>query len=139
MNLYVILPIIIIFNTYVSINRFKDIYQIIISSNFDIINSIYILLFTILNLYTLLVIYSITKTSLKYIKKNNFNIDNKIIMINLIDIKEDDDKTCPICLDDLKENICKLIQCKHIYHKMCIKEWYKTSGHFICPNCRKIP
>jgi hypothetical protein len=138
MNLYVILPFIIIFNTYVCIKRSNDIYQIITSLNFDIINSIYILLFTILNLYTLLVIYSITKTLLKYIEKNNFNIDNKITMINFIDIKEDEDKICPICYDDLKENICKLIQCRHIYHKMCIKEWYKISGHFICPNCRKI-
>ena len=138
MNLYFILPIIIIFNTFVSIKRYNEIVEIIFSSNFNVINSIYILLFTSLNLYTVLVTYSITKTLLKYIEKNNFNIDNKIIMINFINIKENEDKICPICYNDLHENICKLIQCRHIYHKICIKEWYKISGNFICPNCRKI-
>jgi hypothetical protein len=59
-------------------------------------------------------------------------------MINFINIKENEDKICPICYNDLHENICKLIQCRHIYHKICIKEWYKISGNFICPNCRKI-
>ena len=137
-----IIPITIVFNSYIIINRAREIYQIIISSNFDISNSIYILLFIILNLYTILTTYSITKITLKDIIKNSFNIDNKIKIIKFIDFKKDDDILCPICYDDytpLDNDICKLIQCKHIYHKKCIKEWYRKSEKFICPICQKFP
>ena len=137
-----IIPLTIVFNSYIIIIRSSDIYKIITSLNFDITNTIYIILFSILNLYTILTTYSIAIITIKNIKKNNFNIDDKIKMINFIDLKKDeDDILCPICYDEYKSldnDICKLIQCKHIYHKKCIKEWYKISQKFCCPNCRKI-
>jgi hypothetical protein len=70
----------------------------------------------------------------RWVTKFMFKLNERIIER----AKENEDKICPICYNDLQENICKLIQCRHIYHKICIKEWYKISRNFICPNCRKI-
>ena len=43
---------------------------------------------------------------------------------------------CSICLDEYTDDdkIIKLT-CNHIYHKGCIKEWFKVNKN--CPNCRK--
>ena len=44
---------------------------------------------------------------------------------------------CSICLEPCRFGRYKL-QCKHIFHKKCIKEWFKTNKS--CPNCRiKLP
>ena len=42
---------------------------------------------------------------------------------------------CSICLENLKDNNCVILNCEHIYHKICIKEWLKkytvqTVGRF---------
>ena len=44
---------------------------------------------------------------------------------------------CPICLEEYNNNnkIIKL-NCDHIFHKHCIKEWFEKKDN--CPNCRKI-
>jgi len=43
---------------------------------------------------------------------------------------------CSICLEDFKINDKYIeFECKHIYHKECIKEWFKKQQN--CPNCRK--
>ena len=49
----------------------------------------------------------------------------------------DDEKLeCPICLDTIcQEDIIKLNNCKHIFHKNCIWEWQKNNNS--CPLCRK--
>ena len=54
-----------------------------------------------------------------------------------INIGETVELFCPICLEEYndKETICKL-NCNHIFHKECIKEWFKKNNN--CPNCRKI-
>ena len=40
---------------------------------------------------------------------------------------------CTICLENILSE-CKLLKCKHKFHKTCIKEWFKTSD--TCPVCR---
>ena len=43
---------------------------------------------------------------------------------------------CSICLEDFKINDKYIeFECKHIYHKECIKEWFKKQQN--SPNCRK--
>ena len=142
MYMYYVIPFIISLITYVDYIRIKDIYQIILSRNFNTFNSFYISLFVILNFYYFLVIYSTFRTyypSFKiyykiYYNKYFFNIDNKISKINTTL-----DDECLICLDILNildNNVYKLVQCQHIYHYICIKEWYLTSNKFMCPTCR---
>lgn len=44
---------------------------------------------------------------------------------------------CSICLEPCKKGRYRL-RCKHVFHKKCIKEWFKTNKS--CPNCRiKLP
>ena len=40
---------------------------------------------------------------------------------------------CSICLDEKKESLVKL-NCNHIYHKDCIKDWLRRE--LSCPICR---
>lgn len=44
---------------------------------------------------------------------------------------------CLICHEDFtdKENIRKVIMCNHLFHKKCIKVWYKKSP--MCPICKQ--
>jgi hypothetical protein len=49
-------------------------------------------------------------------------------------------KQCNICLEDLqKEELSNKsliqLQCNHIYHNLCIKEWL-TKQSTKCPSCR---
>lgn len=43
---------------------------------------------------------------------------------------------CSICLEDYKreDKIC-ILKCKHVYHKLCVKNWLKKV--LICPLCKK--
>lgn len=56
-------------------------------------------------------------------------------------IKIDDDlikckSSCPICLDNYKDNEFKReLKCGHTYHKKCIDKWIKHKN--TCPICRK--
>jgi len=140
--MYYVIPFIISLITYVDYIRIKDVYQIILTRNFNTFNSFYISLFVTLNFYYLLIIYSTFRTyypSYKiyykiYYNKYFFNIDNKITKINTTI-----DDECLICLDILNildNNVYKLVQCQHVYHHKCIKEWYLTSDKFMCPTCR---
>lgn len=43
---------------------------------------------------------------------------------------------CSICLDVVENNeLIKLINCNHVFHKYCINEWKKINN--TCPLCRK--
>tara|TARA_B100000123_G_C25737132_1_gene432039 strand:+ start:2503 stop:3078 length:576 start_codon:yes stop_codon:yes gene_type:complete len=43
---------------------------------------------------------------------------------------------CSICLDVINNSkTIRLEECKHVFHKSCIKLWYKKSN--TCPICRK--
>ena len=46
-------------------------------------------------------------------------------------------KECSICLEEIEENddIKKLINCDHIFHKSCIDTW--SNNNNTCPLCRK--
>ena len=61
---------------------------------------------------------------------------DKTLDIDTVSYNEEVQIPCVICTDTIKkdEEICKL-ECGHIYHGNCIKEWgyYKQE----CPQCRK--
>ena len=57
--------------------------------------------------------------------------------IKNIDKLPQDKRNCVICMDDYKENELVLtIPCYHIFHKNCIKEWFKKDK--TCPICKFV-
>jgi ketosteroid isomerase-like protein len=45
---------------------------------------------------------------------------------------------CAICLVDFEENDRVLtLECNHVFHESCAKEWLFKSSFPSCPNCRK--
>src|SRR3989338_1447322 len=52
------------------------------------------------------------------------------------DIKDGKNDTCNICLDNFcqDDNVRKLSECQHIYHKDCIDKWLQINKN--CPVCR---
>jgi len=59
--------------------------------------------------------------------KKNKNLNEELI-------KDSNNDICSICLEKLKDDKCVILNCEHIYHKDCIKEWLKKNNN--CPNCR---
>ena len=46
------------------------------------------------------------------------------------------DEVCSICTDnDNNETKVKIDNCRHIFHRTCLQEWFKTNS--TCPLCRK--
>jgi hypothetical protein len=86
---------------------------------------------------TSLIIYIITKILIILHMIHEF-INYKLFIKSLKDnYKKDKYQTqtsCPICLEEYQENIeIAKLSCKHIYHKECIKSWFKMK--FSCPYC----
>ena len=50
------------------------------------------------------------------------------------DEDNDEDATCSICFNNISVHDGVILQCNHIYHAECIKEWCKTK--LSCPMCR---
>ena len=46
--------------------------------------------------------------------------------------------TCSICLTDFEvdDTLCKLIVCKHEFHRECLEDWLQTENS--CPLCRNV-
>jgi hypothetical protein len=45
--------------------------------------------------------------------------------------------TCSICLDDmLEKRECKVLECGHVFHFVCIEEWKERRE--MCPICRFV-
>jgi len=54
------------------------------------------------------------------------------------EVEDEEDKVCPICLDECDEGDEEIIQskhCSHIFHKDCIFDWLEK--HSDCPVCRE--
>lgn len=47
--------------------------------------------------------------------------------------KED---TCSICLEPLSSSPSMALQCQHVFHDHCIKDWLKQQSN--CPYCRRF-
>ena len=73
--------------------------------------------------------YNENKASKKLMKILNKNYK---FMINELDID------CSICLNeiDIEDTVLKL-ECEHIYHNTCLKDWYLKSENKNCPICRE--
>ena len=41
---------------------------------------------------------------------------------------------CPICTDGLGEHDSVLTSCGHVYHQVCLAQWWRVGGD--CPLCR---
>jgi len=49
---------------------------------------------------------------------------------------DNEEVICPICLEEFNDNETVIeLSCKHIFHKDCIKSWFKNNHS--CPTCRK--
>jgi len=54
-------------------------------------------------------------------------------------ITDDMFEDCSICLDTLKRNDTVIqLDCDHLFHKACIKQWFNTKVNKDCPLCRNI-
>ena len=84
--------------------------------------------------YLLIKIYKLNIEDLTFIFKNNNikNICNKKFLI------EDEDKSCPICLEDCLENrinynsLYQCLNCSQLFHKKCLKKYHSEK----CPMCQ---
>lgn len=76
--------------------------------------------------------YSSPNTSPKRKDIKNFLFSNTEIVKKWKPESEPKEQ-CTICLENILSE-CKLLKCKHKFHKTCIKEWFKTSD--TCPVCR---
>jgi hypothetical protein len=49
---------------------------------------------------------------------------------------------CPICANELEQDVFKLKACSHLFHKECITQWVRTCNNNFktpkCPLCRAI-
>ncbi|KAL9685651.1 hypothetical protein QQ045_023102 [Rhodiola kirilowii] len=65
------------------------------------------------------------------------NLPEFKVQSRLNESDEDDEVTCPICLEDLREGECakRLRGCRHEYHSNCIDAWLVRRGS--CPVCRQ--
>lgn len=142
---YLIIPSLISGITYVNYIRSDDIYRIIKVNkyyfyNYSLFDGIFILLYLFLLGYDLLLIYYSAKVyykKYKKYKKDSFNFDTILINIAFDKI---DEKECSICLEDFdnSKQICQLVQCSHLFHKICVINWYNISNKLSCPYCRCI-
>ena len=49
--------------------------------------------------------------------------------------KIDNNLNCVICREDIQDNTL-VLDCMHLFHKMCIEEWERFSRDRRCPICR---
>lgn len=50
------------------------------------------------------------------------------------DGKKLDETSCSICLEALASSTTVQLECQHVFHEKCIKDWLKRQSN--CPNCR---
>lgn len=61
---------------------------------------------------------------------------NKLNCIVPNELLHNDNNNCNICLDKMiHDSELVILDCKHIYHKSCLKEWL-TKESTKCPSCR---
>ena len=80
------------------------------------------------------------ETSTKYLKINLFKCEN-CSEDNIVENLKSGHKNkinCSICFEKIKK--CDFIQteCKHNFHKNCLKMWINSSNKITCPVCRQI-
>lgn len=69
------------------------------------------------------------------LEKTNDAMDLESYKYNTI-VRDDKDKGCCVCLVEFEDDSnVSVIECNHIFHTECIKEW--TSYKKSCPVCRK--
>ena len=62
-------------------------------------------------------------------------IISNLNVINIRDVHQHSDPTCPICLDNIEpHNSHTIQQCNHTFHTSCIIDWFRNNHR--CPMCR---
>lgn len=70
----------------------------------------------------------------RHLKKLIFKERYKINRKKLQELKEKENEECIICYEDYKvKDKVLVLYCNHIYHRSCLKEWFKRS--IKCPLC----
>jgi hypothetical protein len=52
-------------------------------------------------------------------------------------MSDESEYSCPICYDDIKDNIY-ITNCNHKFCKKCINKWFNNKINVTCPLCRTI-
>jgi hypothetical protein len=71
------------------------------------------------------ILYHFIKHKINYKKKYRTIIDGDKEILN---------KNCSICLNSDLNELYVILDCKHIFHKKCIDNWFQRVRS--CPNCR---
>jgi hypothetical protein len=48
------------------------------------------------------------------------------------------EEECLICFENITDDNKEILECNHIYHKICVSNWYKVSTQKDCPLCRSV-
>ena len=54
---------------------------------------------------------------------------------SIIDIENNQDNECPICLNIIEENDLCITNCDHFFCLECLNQWIKINNN--CPTCRE--
>ena len=93
-----------------------------------------------INIYTLLIKENFLIDYMLKLQAVNFNvlfiiIITKMILLYFLNKKSRQNRSeCVICCDTISDNILKLNNCNHIFHKDCIYKWIHYNR--TCPLCR---
>ncbi|XP_050415748.1 uncharacterized protein LOC126829704 [Patella vulgata] len=59
---------------------------------------------------------------------------NKGLSTPGLELFREDEDPCAICHDDLSLQPVRILECKHSFHELCIRQWFNEQT--TCPNCR---
>ncbi|KAK6173520.1 hypothetical protein SNE40_016953 [Patella caerulea] len=59
---------------------------------------------------------------------------NKGLSTPELELFTEDEDPCAICHDDLSLQPVRILECKHSFHELCIRQWFNEQT--TCPNCR---
>lgn len=82
----------------------------------------------------------VSKTRLLNSKNKHLTYKSKIKIFDSLESKKEENKTCPVCLENCDEIKCKRVitNCGHIFCVSCMNSMFKHTQNIKCPLCREI-
>merc|ERR1711964_433769 len=72
------------------------------------------------------------------------DVENAVLLEGLKDankkLKDNENAVleCSICQEHFQKNDVYKTDCKHLFHKKCIADWYNSKDDAECPECRCV-